>query len=182
LYRFELIDVVLAMGVAGLVNGAMLIMAAATFNRSGLVGVGSIEDAHLTLAPLLGHASSVVFALSLLASGLSSTMVGTMSGQLVMQGFLQKQVPLWLRRLVTFIPPFAIIGIGLDPTRTLVVSQVILSFALPFALVPLLYFSGQKKIMGALVNSRLAKGVGALVAGLIISLNLYLLWRTFTGG
>jgi len=182
LYRFELIDVVIAMSVAGLVNGAMLIMAAATFNQQGLTSVGTIEQAHRTLEPLLGKASSAVFGISLLAAGLSSTLVGTMSGQVIMQGFMHRQIPLWVRRAVTMAPSFIVIWMGLDPTRTLVLSQVVLSFGLPFAVVPLIMFTRRQDLMGSLANSRLTNVLSTLVAGLIIVLNLYLLYQTFRGG
>ncbi|MHB0871344.1 MAG: Nramp family divalent metal transporter [Chloroflexota bacterium] len=182
LFRFELIDVILGMGVAGLVNAAMLIMSASTFHRVGLSDVASIEEAHRTLAPLLGEASSVVFAISLLASGLSSSTVGTMSGQVIMQGFLHRTVPLWLRRGVTMLPALIVIGLGLDPTRTLVLSQVVLSFGIPFALIPLVMFTRRRDIMGPLVNHRITTAVAAIVAALIVALNLFLLYETLFGG
>ncbi|MGE5675963.1 MAG: Nramp family divalent metal transporter [Mycobacterium leprae] len=181
LYRFELVDVAVAMVVAGLVNGAMMVMAAATFHARGQT-VGTIEAAHQTLAPLLGNASSVVFAVSLLASGLSSSIVGTMSGQVIMQGFLHRQIPVWVRRVVTLAPSFIVILLGLDPTRTLVLSQVALSFGLPFAVIPLVMFTSRKAIMGQLVNSRLTNLAATLVAGLILLLNIYLLFQLLIGG
>lgn len=180
LFRFEVIDVVIALSIAGAVNAAMLIMAAATFYYAGLSEVASIEDAYRTLEPLLGSGASVVFGISLLAAGLSSSTVGTMAGQVIMQGFLKRHIPLWLRRGLTIIPSLVVIGIGLDPTRTLVVSQVILSFGIPFALVPLLLFTQRKDIMGVtLVNLRVTSIAAWFVASLIISLNLFLLWSTF---
>jgi len=182
LYRFEIIDVVMAMGMAGLINAAMLIMAASTFFREGLTHVGSIEEAYQTLTPLLGPAASWVFAVSLLASGLSSSTVGTMSGQVIMQGFLRRHIPPWLRRLVTMAPSFAVIGLGLDPTRTLVISQVILSFGLPFAIIPLVWFTSREDLMGVLVNARLTTVLASLIAGLIVALNLFLLYQTLGGG
>jgi manganese transport protein len=182
LVRFELADVVLAMTIAGLVNAAMLIMAASTFGVHGLTKVASIEQAHKTLAPLLGPASSVVFAVSLLASGLSSSTVGTMAGQVVMQGFLHRQVSIWLRRLVTMAPAIAVIALGLDPTRTLVISQVVLSFGLPFALVPLVLFTRRRDLMGPLVNQAVVSAAAAAVTALIIALNLYLILQTLRGG
>ena len=130
LLRFEIADVSIAMGIAGLINMAMLIMAAATFFRHGMTTVGTLEEAHKTLEPLLGKAASWVFGVSLLASGLSSSSVGTMAGQVIMQGFIQKRIPSWIRRLATMVPSLAVIIIGLDPTRTLVISQVLLSFGL----------------------------------------------------
>jgi manganese transport protein len=182
LFRFECVDVTLAMGVAGLVNGAMLIMAAATFFEKGLTTVGTIEEAHRTLAPLLGSASSWVFAVSLLASGLSSSTVGTMSGQVIMQGFIHRQIPIWLRRLVTMLPALVVIAIGLEPTRTLVISQVVLSFGLPFALVPLVIFTARADLMGVLVNRRVTTVVAGLMAFLIVVLNIFLLYETLFGG
>ena len=182
LLRFEIIDVVIAMGLAGFVNAAMLIMAASTFFRAGLSDVGTIEEAHKTLAPLLGQASSWVFAVSLLASGLSSSTVGTMAGQVIMQGFLHRHIPVWIRRGVTMLPSLIVIIIGLEPTRTLVVSQVVLSFGIPFALVPLVLFTRRKDLMGGLVNHRVTTIIASIVAGLIISLNIFLLYQTFFGG
>jgi manganese transport protein len=178
LLRFEITDVTIAMGVAGFVNGAMLIMAAATFYRAGLSHIGSIEEAHLTLEPLLGSAAKWVFAISLLASGLSSSAVGTMAGQVIMQGFIERHIPIWLRRLVTILPAMVVIFLGLDPTRTLVISQVVLSFGLPFAVVPLILFSRRRDVMGELVNRRATTAVAVVVATLIILLNLYLLYQT----
>ncbi len=175
LFRFEVIDVVLAMSVAGAINAAMLIMAARTFHERGLVHVDAIEQAYLTLKPLLGRASSVLFALSLLASGLSSSAVGTLSGQVIMQGFLNRHIPVWLRRLVTMAPALGVIALGLNPTTTLVISQVVLSFALPFAIVPLVLFTRNRELMGVLVNRRATTVAAAMAAGLIIALNLYLL-------
>jgi manganese transport protein len=182
LFRFECVDVTLAMGVAGMVNGAMLIMAAATFFEKGLTGVGTIEEAHKTLAPLLGSASSWVFAVSLLASGLSSSTVGTMSGQVIMQGFIHRQIPIWLRRLLTMLPALIVIGIGLEPTRTLVLSQVVLSFGLPFALVPLAFFTARADLMGVLVNGRPTTVIFGMVTLLIVALNFFLLYQLLFGG
>jgi manganese transport protein len=182
LFRFEIVDVVVAMGLASLINAAMLIMAAATFFRSGLTHVATLQEAHRTLEPLLGKAASWVFGLSLLASGLSSSTVGTSAGQVIMQGFLQRHIPVWLRRLVTVVPSLAVIAVGLDPTRTLVISQVVLSFGLPFAIVPLVLFTARRSLMGVLVNRRPTTAAACLVAGLIIGLNIYLLIQVFTGG
>jgi len=181
LFRFEVVDVVVAMGLAGLINAAMLIMAAATFYNTGLTSVATIEDAHLTLAPLLGKASSIFFALSLLASGLSSSSVGTMAGQVIMQGFLRREIPVWIRRGATMVPALIIIIIGLDPTRTLILSQVVLSFGLPFAIIPLVIFTSRRKLMKTLVNLRLTTLVACLVTAVIVSLNIYLLLQIFTG-
>ncbi len=182
LFRFEVVDVIVAMGLAGAVNAAMLIMAASTFYAKGLVSIASIEEAHRTLTPLLGAASSTVFAISLLASGLSSSTVGTMAGQVIMQGFLHWQVPIWLRRLVTMLPAIVVIGLGLDPTRTLVISQVVLSFGLPFALVPLVLFTSRRHLMGALVNRRVTTVLAVGVTAVIVALNIFLLYRIILGG
>jgi manganese transport protein len=181
LFRFELVDVIMAMGIAGLINAAMLIMAASTFHTRGLTNVGTIEQAHQTLTPLLGSASGVVFAVALLASGLSSASVGTMSGQVIMQGFLRRTIPVWLRRGVTMIPALVVIALRFDPTRTLVLSQVVLSFAIPFALIPLVLFTRNKKLMGPLANRRLTTLAAAAMALVIVTLNVFLLYQTFAG-
>jgi len=178
LFRFEILDVSIAMGVAGLVNAAMLIMAAATFYRAGLSHITTIEQAHLTLEPLLGTAAKWIFAISLLASGLSSTTVGTMAGQVIMQGFLDRHIPIWLRRGVTILPSMVVLCLGFDPTRTLILSQVVLSFGIPFAVVPLIIFSRRVDIMGELVNRRRTTALAILVAALIIVINGYLLFET----
>jgi manganese transport protein len=182
LFRFEILDVFIAMGLAGLINAAMLMMASATFHSTGLQNIGTIQEAYLTLEPLLGKAASWIFALSLLASGLSSSSVGTMSGQVVMQGFLHRHIPVWIRRLTTMVPPLIVIMIGLDPTRTLVISQVVLSFGLPFAIIPLILFTARRDLMGVLTNQRITTLVMSLIAVLIVALNFYLLWQTFSGG
>ncbi len=181
IFRFEVVDVVIAMSLAGFVNLAMLVMAAATFHATGRSDVASIEQAYQTLAPLLGEAASVVFAVSLLFSGLSSSTVGTMSGQVVMQGFIHRQVPIWLRRLVTMLPALVVIGLGLNPTRSLVISQVVLSFGIPFALVPLVLFTRRRDIMGdVLVNGRVTTLLSALISALIIALNVFLVYEVLT--
>jgi manganese transport protein len=182
LFRFEIIDVVIAMGLAGVVNAAMLIMAASAFFRQGLVHIASIEEAHRTLQPLLGSLSSTVFAISLLASGLSSSTVGTMAGQVIMQGFLHRRIALWLRRLVTMVPAVLVIALGLDPTRTLVISQVVLSFGLPFALVPLVLFTSRRSVMGGLANRPVTTLAAWMATGVIVALNLFLLYRLAVGG
>jgi manganese transport protein len=179
LYRLTKIDVVIAMSIAGLINMAMLVVAAAVFFKSGLLHVDSLEGAHRTLEPILGGASSTLFALALIASGLSSSAVGTMAGQVVMQGFVRRQIPLFVRRGVTMLPAFVVIAIGLDPSRTLVISQVVLSFGIPFALIPLVWFTSRRSIMGALVNHRVTTAIAMLVALLISGLNVFLLGQTF---
>ncbi|HEY3284668.1 MAG TPA: Nramp family divalent metal transporter [Armatimonadota bacterium] len=181
LLRFEIADITIAMGLAGLINAAMLVMAASTFHKAGMSHVGTIEEAHKTLTPLLGQASSWVFGISLLASGLSSSAVGTMAGQVIMQGFVRREIPGWVRRGVTMLPSLVIIALGLDPTRVLVMSQVVLSFGIPFALIPLVSFTCQKRIMGVLVNHPITTSAASLIASLIIGLNGFLLYQTFWG-
>jgi manganese transport protein len=179
LLRYTRIDVVIAMALAGLINMAMLVMAASTFFEKGLTGVDSLEGAHKTLEPILGAASSKLFALALLGSGLASSAIGTLAGQVVMQGFVERQIPLVVRRLVTMLPAFVVIAIGVDPSRTLVLSQVVLSFGIPFALIPLVWFTSRRDVMGALTNHRVTTAVAAAVALVIVSLNVFLLVQTF---
>jgi manganese transport protein len=179
LYRFTKIDVIIAMSLAGLINMAMLVVAANVFYGSGLHNVASLEIAHKTLTPILGHASSTIFALALIASGISSSTVGTMAGQVVMQGFIHRTIPLFVRRAVTMIPAFVVIGIGLDPSRTLVLSQVVLSFGIPFALIPLVIFTSRRDVMGPLVNHRATTVIAIAVAAVITALNVFLLVQTF---
>jgi manganese transport protein len=181
LYGYTKIDVVIAMTIAGLINLSMLVMAASTFFRSGLHDVTSLVTAHRTLAPVLGGASGTLFALALLASGLSSATVGTLSGQVVMQGFIRRRIPIFLRRLITMVPALVVTAIGLNPSRTLVLSQVVLSFGIPFALVPLVWFTSRREIMGTLVNRGTTTAVATLVAVLISGLNIFLLVQVFFG-
>jgi manganese transport protein len=174
--RFERIDVIIAMGVAGLVNMAMLAIAAATFFGTG---VENIPEAFHGFEEKEGRGAALLFGIALLASGLASSSVGTMSGQVVMQGFIDRQIPLFLRRAITIAPALLVLAIGLDPTRTLVLSQVVLSFGIPFALVPLVVFTRRRALMGSLVNGRLTTLAAVAVTALIISLNIFLLWETF---
>jgi manganese transport protein len=177
LYRFEIIDIVIAMGLASFVNAAMLIMAAATFYKTGLTNIATIEEAYRTLEPLLGSGAKWFFGLSLLFAGLSSSTVGTSAGQVIMQGFLKTHIPVLVRRLITMMPAILVIWIGLDPTRTLVLSQVVLSFGLPFAVVPLVMFTRNKTIMGEMVNKQVTTALACLIAFIIIALNVYLLYQ-----
>jgi manganese transport protein len=181
LMRLTKVDVVIAMAIAGVINMAMLVMAASTFFKSGRHDVQSLEGAHETLVPLLGGAASALFAIALLFSGLSSSAIGTLAGQVVMQGFIRRRIPIVVRRLVTMAPAFVVIGAGADPSRTLVISQVVLSFGIPFALVPLVRFTAKRELMGSLVNHRATTIAACLVAGLIIALNVFLLVQTFSG-
>jgi manganese transport protein len=179
LFRYTRIDVLIAMTIAGLINISMLVMAASVFFKSGLHDVDSLEGAHKTLEPILGSGSSALFALALLVSGLSSSAVGTLSGQVVMQGFVQRRIPIFVRRAVTMLPAFVVIGIGLDPSRTLVLSQVVLSFGIPFALIPLVVFTSKRELMGPLTNRRATTIAAVCVAALISGLNVFLLTQTF---
>ena len=179
LLRFTRVDVVIAMTIAGVINVSMLVMAASTFYRTGLFHVASLDTAHKTLEPILGPASGAIFALALIASGLSSSAVGTLSGQVVMQGFIHRQIPVTVRRLVTMVPAFVVIAIGVDPSRTLVLSQVVLSFGIPFALIPLVIFTARSDVMGQLVNRRLTTVAASSVTALIVALNIFLLLQTF---
>jgi manganese transport protein len=179
LMRYTRLDVVIAMTIAGLINMSMLVMAASVFHGSGLLNIESLEIAHKTLSPIVGGASSSLFALALLFSGLSSSAVGTMAGQVVMQGFVRRRIPLFLRRSITMVPAFVVIGIGVDPSRTLVISQVVLSFGIPFALIPLVLFTSRRDVMGVLVNHRVTTAAAVVVAGLIVALNFFLLGQTF---
>ena len=182
LYKFEIADVLIAMGMASLINAAMLIMAASTFHKQGLTTVGTLEEAYQTLEPLLGPVAKYFFGISLLASGLSSSSVGTMAGQVIMQGFLHREIPVWVRRMSTMVPSLIVIFIGFDPTKTLVVSQVVLSFGLPFAIIPLIIFTSRRDIMGVLVNGKLTNILASAAAAIIVVLNFYLLFQIFTGG
>ncbi|MFL6005892.1 MAG: Nramp family divalent metal transporter [Gaiellaceae bacterium] len=180
LYKYTRIDVVIAMSLAGLVNMAMLVVAASVFFGSGILDVASLETAHRTLEPLLGNASSELFALALIASGISSSTVGTLAGQVVMQGFIRRQIPIWVRRAVTMLPAFVVIAIGVDPSRTLIISQVVLSFGIPFALIPLVIFTSRRDVMGGLVNHKVTTAFAIVVATAISALNVFLLAQTFS--
>ena len=173
--KAQRLDVLAAMSLAGLVNAAMLIVAAALFAGSGLPGTGTLEGAHSGFARVLDESAALLFALALLASGLASASVGTYAGQVIMQGFLRRRIPLFARRALTMFPALAILALGVEPTWALVISQVVLSFGIPFALVPLLLLTRRRDIMGELVNERRTTLLAALVAGVIISLNAVLL-------
>ncbi len=179
LLRFQRIDVTIAMGVAGLVNMSMLVIAAALFFDSPLHGLDTIEGAHQGFTDLIGPEAALAFALALLASGFASSSVGTYAGQVVMQGFIGRTIPLFVRRVVTMLPALVVLAIGLDPTRSLVISQVVLSFGIPFALVPLVLLTRRRDVMGALVNRGVTTLAASIAAAMIIALNLFLLWATF---
>lgn len=184
LHRFALADTVVALLLAGIVNASILIMAASVFYRRG-IPVDSIEMAHRTLEPLLGGYSSLAFAIALLASGLSSSTTATLAGQVIMEGFLNLKIRLWLRRLftraITLVPALIAIAIGIEPLQLLVVSQAILSLQLPFTVVPLLYFTGRRKFVGESVNSRPMNAAASIVAFVIILLNVLLIVQVLGG-
>lgn len=179
IFRWSIPDVIIAMTLAGLVNMAMLYMAAATFHTHGHANVADIDTAYKTLTPILGTAASTIFAISLLASGLSSSAVGTLAGQVIMQGFVGFTIPIWLRRLITMLPAIIVAAINLNPTTTLVISQVTLSFVLPIPIITLILFTKRKDLMGELVNKKSTTIAASICGALIISLNIWLLYSTF---
>jgi manganese transport protein len=180
IFHFEMVDVIIAMGIAGLVNLAMLTMAASVFHSRGLFEMGgNLQQVFGGLEQYLGAHSGLIFGVALLASGVSSSSVGTMAGQVVMQGFIHRQIPIFLRRAITMVPAMVLIGSNFDPSRALVLSQVFLSFGIPFAMIPLVMFTRNKGLMGNLANSRLTNWAAYGVATMIIGLNVYLLFQTF---
>ncbi|MCL1037153.1 Nramp family divalent metal transporter [Shewanella submarina] len=174
--RASKLDVSLAMTIAGFVNVGIIAMAAAVFHFSGYRDIASIENAYMTLTPMLGKGAALLFGLSLIASGLSSSVVGTLAGEVVMQGFVRFSIPVWVRRLVTMLPAFVVIAMGIDTTKILVMSQVVLSFGIALALVPLLKFTGNKELMGRFANTKLLKCTGVAIVLLVVVLNTYLLF------
>ena len=176
IFRFEFIDILIAMVVAGLINGSMLVMASALFHQNGLA-IEDLDAAFSELGSLVGPASAILFGVGLLSAGLSSSSVGTMSGDIMMRGFIKKHINLYVRRVITMLPPLAVILSGVNPTWALVMSQVILSFGIAFALIPLIVFTSDRKLMGALVNKKVTTIVAWCVAVLIIGLNLFLLYQ-----
>jgi manganese transport protein len=176
--RFERVDVVIAMTIAGLVNVSMLVVAAGVFHSRGLVEVADLDEAYHGLGQLVGSHADMIFGVALLASGLSSSSVGTLAGQVVMQGFIRRQIPIFLRRAVTMTPALVVLAVGVNPTEALVLSQVALSFGIPFALVPLALFCRDRSLMGSLVNGRMTNVAAAVVTTLIVALNVFLLYRT----
>ncbi len=180
IFHFELADVIIAMIFAGAINASMLIVSAAIFNKNGL-NIEDLDVAYHQFGHILGPFTAVCFGVGLLFAGLSSSSVGTMSGDIIMQGFIKRRIPIYLRRFITMIPPLAIIIVGVNPSKALVISQVVLSFGIAFALVPLIMFTSSKKIMGSLVNHRVTTLVSWVIAVLIVGLNLFLLYETFFG-
>jgi len=178
IFQFEQIDIIIAMFIAGGINAAMLIVSAALFHKNGLL-VEDLDVAFHQFGTMLGPNIAILFGIGLLFAGLSSSSVGTMTGEIVMQGFIKKHIPVYLRRVITMLPPLVIILTGINPSKALVMSQVVLSFGIAFALVPLIMFTGNKKIMGNLVNHRFTSIFAWLTAFLIIGLNLFLLFNVF---
>jgi manganese transport protein len=178
---FEKVDVVIALSLAGLVNLSMMIVAAALFHTSGMSGVETIDGAFEGLKTLVSDRAATIFGIALLASGFASSSVGTMAGQVVMQGFIRRRIPIFLRRGLTLAPALLVLAIGIDPTDALVGSQVVLSFGIPFALVPLLMLAARRDVMGSLANPRWLTAVASVLASLIISLNIFLLGQLFFG-
>ncbi|MEO6909533.1 MAG: Nramp family divalent metal transporter [Edaphobacter sp.] len=178
--RFELIDVFVAMNGAWLINSAMIVMAAVAFAHLA-DPVTTIEQAHHTLGPLLGPASATVFAVALLCSGLSSSTVGVMAGQVIIEGFLDIKFSIFLRRLITIIPALIVIAVGLDPLKILILSQVVLSFTLPFALIPLLILTNRRSVMDTFASATRTRIAGWIAVGVILTLNVVLLWQIALG-
>jgi manganese transport protein len=175
--RFSNQEVVIALAVAGLVNIAMVMMASGAFH-AGHPEVAEIQTAYHTLTPLLGAAASGIFLVSLIASGISASTVGTMAGQMIMQGFVGFRIPIWLRRLVTIVPAFVVVALGVNATSALVISQVILSIALPLPMIALLIFTNRRDIMGAFTNSRLTRIVALVGTAVVLVLNVVLIAQT----
>src|SRR5437879_4089173 len=179
IFHFEMVDVLIGVGIAGLVNLAMLTMAASVFHSRGLLEIGgNLQQVFGGLEQYLGAHTGLIFGIALLASGVSSSSVGTMAGQVVMQGFIHRQIPIFLRRAITMVPAMVLIGSNFDPSRALVLSQVFLSFGIPFALIPLVMFTRDKKLMGNLANSRWTNYAAYAVAGGIIGLHVFLPYQT----
>ncbi len=179
LIRFQRVDVGIAMGIAGVINISMLAVMATVLSGTGL---DTIEGAYSGLKQFVGPTSAVAFALALLASGVAASSVGTFAGQIVMEGFIRRSIPLFLRRSITMIPALAILGLDIDPTRALVISQVVLSFGIPFALIPLVLLTARGKVMGPFVNRPATTILASIFAAVIVSLNAFLLYQTFFGG
>ena len=178
--RFELIDVFVAMNGAWLINSAMIVMSAVAFAHLSNP-VTTIEQAHQTLGPLLGAMAATVFAVALLCSGLSSSTVGVMAGQVIIEGFLDIKFSIFLRRLITVIPALVVIAVGLDPLKILILSQVVLSFTLPFALIPLLVLTNRASVMKSFVSARRTRVAGWCAVGIILTLNIVLLGQMALG-
>jgi manganese transport protein len=182
LLRFQRLDVLVALGAAGVINLSMLAIAASLFGRTAGAGASPIEAAHAGLGRLVGGGAALAFAIALLASGLSSSSVGTYAGQVVMQGFVGRRIPLFIRRGITMLPALLVLGLGLPTTQSLVVSQAVLSFGIPFALIPLVLLTRRADIMGALVNRKITTAAAVVAASVIVTLNVWLLYAAAAGG
>ncbi|WP_162139930.1 Nramp family divalent metal transporter [Bacillus methanolicus] len=178
IFRFEFIDILIAMAIAGAINASMLIISSALFFKNRL-NIQDLDVAFQELGNLVSPFSAILFGIGLLAAGLSSSSVGTLSGDIVMQGFINRRIPLYVRRLITMMPALAIIAMGINPTKALVISQVVLSFGIAFALIPLIIFTSNRRLMGGLVNHRITTVISWFIAGLIVILNIFLLYQTF---
>jgi len=176
--RYSNREVVIALAVAGLVNMAMVMMASSAFH-AGYPEVAQIETAYHTLTPLLGAAAAGIFLVSLIASGISASTVGTLAGQMIMQGFVGFRIPVWLRRLVTMAPAFVVVALGVDATNALVISQVVLSIALPLPMISLIIFTNRADIMGAFANGRLTRIAAVAATALVLALNILLIKESF---
>ena len=182
IFRFEFVDVIIAMSIAGAINMAMLVTAAAVFHPRGLTEIGDdLQEVAQGLGQYLHADAGTLFGIALLASGISSSSVGTLAGQVVMQGFIRRRIPIFVRRAVTMAPALVVLAIGASPSHALVLSQVFLSFGIPFALVPLVLFTRNRELMGGLVNRRVTTVAASVIATVIICLNVYLLEQTFFG-
>lgn len=173
------VDVLIALSIAGAANLAMLLVAASAFHGTGIPGTDTLTGVHAGLAGTLGTVAALGFAVALLLSGLASTSVGTYAGEVIMQGFLRRRIPLAVRRLVTLLPALLVLAIGVNPTRALVLSQVVLSFGIPFALIPMVAFTRRRDLMGSLVNRPTTTAAAVVVTALVVTLNVVLLWQTF---
>ncbi|MBU8788205.1 Nramp family divalent metal transporter [Bacillus glycinifermentans] len=180
IFRFEFIDILIAMLIAGAINASMLIVAAALFFKNGIF-VEDLDVAFHHFSSMVSPLSAVLFGVGLLIAGLSSSSVGTLSGDIIMQGFINFRIPLYLRRFITILPPIAIIASGVNPTTALVLSQVVLSFGIAFALVPLILFTSSGRIMGSLKNATWVTAVSWIITALIVSLNIFLIFDTLFG-
>ncbi len=181
LFRFERTDVIIAMSLAGAVNLGMIVMAAGVFHSRGLTEIGDIDEVARGLGDIIGTHAEIFFGIALLASGLSATSVGTLAGQVVMQGFIRRRIPIFLRRAITLAPALLIVAIGVNASHALVLSQVVLSFGIPFALIPLVLICRDRRAMGNLVNTRGTNALAYVVTALIVGLNLFLLQQTLFG-
>ena len=181
IFRFERTDVIIAMTIAGVVNMSMMIMAAGIFHSRGLTDIADLDKVYDGLGSIVSSHAAIIFGIALLASGLSSSSIGTLAGQVVMQGFINRQIPVFLRRAITMAPAFVVIALGVNPLSALIISQVVLSFGIPFALIPLVIFTRDRSLMGGLVNHRRTTVAAVIVAAVIIVLNVFLLYETFVG-